>query len=1310
MHACCVRVPSPRPPRVVITHKLAATWKTEYSKQLPPGQQIPLPFKQSIVLVSVQLESSPKLTMSAQIMSLFSSLSSSNIDERVSAATSIVYHLTQVESAPHDLDSQQNDCSNSQDLNYTLKRLVRGLASPTPGARLGFSIALCEIINRFPQLSPQSIFDLILSATPLQSGMKASEERDSQFGRLFGIKCITQSGALFRPVETPQGIPESTNANEQMTLLKRLLEELCALARRAPWLSESVGSVLVSDITTQILEHPESALSQSGALDQIAEMLLMNAETLTLEQLSLAILLQQHSIKLNWESILSKTFTNTQILSEDNHEKLCSILMNADGVPSSQPANAGAGEADSKTSTSNTDLPICPHFVHSILISASQSTSNFDLPKFYNHLFERYYFATKSSPSRRSHGFLILNNLLKSKFISDREKPNFLTLNCVHTLQVQLAATDRLLHKMAQSVASNLISQVDQKNAKQSALAKGFASRIITLSPNFDHNSHQKLTRSLVSRMLSPELELWTQELISSFQKGSPIWPCAQVDSSSEAQESQYSPENFREMMLTQLCNVINMNTSACTIDCASSILRCLTLCAFFGEISCDQKKKSSVRSLAPVVPFSPQLQELCKARLYTCLLDLVDRTRVHFFDKKSQPKTTPTNNPLHGFRPSEVILEIFNSRVSAKPQEGLETSECIKSIRKNLTQLRSRAANTEPSKLQNKKDALVLLCDILYLMTYDEQDGWTEALALIEKLKKDVNTLLPPGGEFDVLHHSQRLAPAVANLTECLLFLLSWPIALLRLIVEINFDAFSDCIGAQSLQLLIDQINPPENLSEAEDPEGDDSDSPQDNEDSAAGGSSGEEDSDADGETFSDDGSVDEQFRNDVAMALGHALSKPDASDDDSGDESDLMNDDEMLALDANLAAIFKRRTGKKLARIHNTQDLHLRMKILELIGKFVKLHPAPATRARLIKPLLELIGKINSSEVMMKKKVVKILEDTTRLSCSQSERSIAGQPLSAADASEIITAVHLVARTTPAVDTTESCAKCNLWLIEMIQSSTESFVVESERQEALSVLVQTHQEGLKNFCSKRSSKLRPTFFSVIFKRFPAFSWLLRHDALALSLDSSTVNTYRREQMLDLVSILINRYPPKNQPTPESTLEFDAYVCKLKEALLSLQGVIATGNSEGEVSKEGKAALKSLSDLIKIMNSALRKRLKIDSSETNSSKIWPAKDIKALAEFATKIPSTPQSTMITKLMKGLVQFLEKPTTPEAKKPLDQPNGLKRKKAPSTNMAEAEPLVEDTQAAGPSTSMVNGKGIKKSKKNKKNKTKEVTTE
>ncbi|POW00207.1 hypothetical protein PSHT_13160 [Puccinia striiformis] len=1172
---------------------------------------------------------------------------------------SIVYHLAQVEPVPARLDAHLEDCSNSTDLNYTLKRLVRGLASPTPGARLGFSIALCEIINRFPQLSSHYVFDLILSATPFQSGMKPSEERDSQFGRLFGIKCITQSGVLFRKPLTAKGVQDQAHVNEQTTLLKRLLEELCELVRRAPWLSESVGSVLVFDITTQILCHSDSALSQSGAINQIAEMLLKKAETLTLEQLSLAMLLQQHSIKLDWESILSKTFSNKHILSEENHEKLCTLLHN--NLTASPIRLKRCGRQDLIIRHRPAYLP---HFIHRVIISASQSAPGFNLSKFYNHLFERYYFAEKSSPSQA----------------------RFLTVNCVHTLQVQLAATDRLLHKMAQSVAANLVSLVDEKDAKGSALAKGFASRIRALSPNFDHSSHHKLTRSL-----GPECFCLNLSFGQKKSSRSPAWSGAQVDLLTEGEESQSPSESFRGIMLTQLCNVINMNTSACTIECASSILRCLTLCGFFGEVSFQQKKKSTVRSVTPKVPFSPQLRELCKARLYTCLFDLVDRTKAQFFEKKNQTKTSQAANSLLGFRPSEVILEIVNSHGSSQPQEEqAQPSECIKSIRKNLTKLRSRAAKTESPKLQNKKEALLLLCDTLYLMTHDEQDGWTEALPLIERLKQDVNTLLPPDGQFDASRHSQCLAPAVANLTECLLFLLSWPIALLRLVVEISFDSFSDCIGAQSLQLLIDQINPPADLPEPED--GEDDSSKND------GSGSGTLMAMKNGGTATDDESVDEEFRNDIAVALGHALSKPTADDDDSDTESDLMNDDEMLALDANLAAIFKRRTGKKLAQIHNTQDLHLRMKVLELIGKFVKLHPAPATRGRLIKPLLELIGKINTSEVVLKKKVIKILEDTTRLSCNQSERSVPGQPLTCAETSEIIEAVHLVAQTTSAADTAESCAKCNLWLIEMIQSNNRS------SQD----IDHSPSGSLKSFCLKRSSKLRPVFFSMIFKRFPAFGWLLRHDIIALSVDSSTVNTYRRDQMLDLVSTLIIGYPPKSQLKPESLREFDDYICKLKEAILSLKGVVTTNNSEDGLSKEQMAALKSLTNLIKIMSSALRKCLKIDPSGANCLKIWPAKDLEILAEFAIQIPSSPQSMMITRLMEGVIQFVQKSSTPETKQ-TGLPNGLKRKNAPSTNPTESANDNPQTAKETPAPA-TNGKESKKSKKSKKDKTKDTMNE
>ncbi|EHS62901.1 uncharacterized protein PGTG_22722 [Puccinia graminis f. sp. tritici CRL 75-36-700-3] len=231
--ACCVRVPSPRPPRV-----------------------------------------------------------------RFSAATSIVYHLTQVESAPHDLDSQQNDCSNSKDLNYTLKRLVRGLASPTP---------------------------LVLD--------------------LLNVKLVPH-------------------------------------ARQAPWLSESVGSVLVSDITTKFWNTGTPWVGPFSVWRLGSNY--CNA-THECRDIDVGTVIVGH--------ITSAAFYQTQL-----------------------------------------GIDIVEDFY--ILISASQSTSNFNLSKFYNHIFERYYFATKSSPSHR----LLPKNAKQSA---------------------------------PQSVASNLISQVDPKNAKQSALAKG---------------------------------------------------------------------------------------------------------------------------------------------------------------------------------------------------------------------------------------------------------------------------------------------------------------------------------------------------------------------------------------------------------------------------------------------------------------------------------------------------------------------------------------------------------------------------------------------------------------------------------------------------------------------------------------------------------------------------------------------------------------------------------------------------------------------------------------------------------------------
>jgi len=682
----------------------------------------------------------------------------------------------------------------------------------------------------------------------------------------------------------------------------------------------------------------------------------------------------------------------------------------------------------------------------------------------------------------------------------------------------------------------------------------------------------------------------------------------------------------------------------------------------FFGEVSCEKAKKSKSSSVKPAVPFSPQLRELCKARLYTCLLDLVERTKTQFLEKKNQSKTAQTASPLHGFRPSELVLEIVKSHAeSSQSQEGPQHSQHIASLRQHVRKLRGRAASTESPKLQSKKEALVILCDILYLMTYDQQDGWTEALPLIERLQEDVNILLPPNGEYDDL---QRLAPAMANLTECLLFLLSWPIALLRTVVEINFDSFSDCIDTQSMQLLIDHINPPEtplNDEDSDDDEDELSDSENAKENKNDSSSNDDDESDTDGETDTDGGgSIDEEFRNDVAVALGHALSKPAGSDAGSEEESVIMDDDEMLALDANLAAIFKRRTGKKLTRLQNTQDLHLRMKILDLIGRFAKYHPAAVILARLIKPLLELIGKISASEVDMKRKVLGILKEvilrSSSSSSSQAVGSLAGQRLTAKEISETMAMIHLVAQTTTDVDTRVMCEECNCWLMGKILGSWSSFVMEGVGQdEVVEMLVQRHSESLKHMCFKRTSKLRVNFFVRVFGSFPEFGWRLRHQVLGFSLDISTVKEYWRQQLTNLVSILINKWSPKeifpNQPVTTSWTEYLSYVGQIKEAFLSQRGVIASQKGAEGVSKEVQMVLKSLPGWIKVMHLGIQKMMMHRPGRLECRpqgwEVWSEEDIGCLVEFSDEIPVSAQSSLIVRRMKTLVTLLGKCRQPQ---------------------------------------------------------------
>ena len=90
-------------------------------------------------------------------LELFWNLSSSKKKERLDATAKLVsiLHKFQTEFTPVEIsdgegtsDSDQADTLdllNAQDVSYSIRRLIRGLASPRESSRLGFAVALTEV-------------------------------------------------------------------------------------------------------------------------------------------------------------------------------------------------------------------------------------------------------------------------------------------------------------------------------------------------------------------------------------------------------------------------------------------------------------------------------------------------------------------------------------------------------------------------------------------------------------------------------------------------------------------------------------------------------------------------------------------------------------------------------------------------------------------------------------------------------------------------------------------------------------------------------------------------------------------------------------------------------------------------------------------------------------------------------------------------------------------------------------------------------------------------------------------------------------
>ena len=146
-----------------------------------------------------------------------------------------------------------------------ITRLFRGLCSSRKAARLGFSVALTEYLvevgvqrgtavdNGVPA---SHVIDILDNETTPEGNNSGQEERDHYFGRLFGAEAIIKSNILVKQQDILQW--------------KRLLDLICVIANKKPWLKQECGWILYNCVRS--FASSKTVVPDDFALDVVEKL------------------------------------------------------------------------------------------------------------------------------------------------------------------------------------------------------------------------------------------------------------------------------------------------------------------------------------------------------------------------------------------------------------------------------------------------------------------------------------------------------------------------------------------------------------------------------------------------------------------------------------------------------------------------------------------------------------------------------------------------------------------------------------------------------------------------------------------------------------------------------------------------------------------------------------------------------------------------------------------------------------------------------------------------------------------------------
>ncbi|KAE8625100.1 hypothetical protein XENTR_v10006157 [Xenopus tropicalis] len=990
-----------------------------------------------------------------QFLDFFWDIAKPEQDVRLAATENLIQYLK---------SSEKED-----ELKYTFKRLVEGLAATREAARPGFSLALAQVLQSFEEIPLSKVLEHISEKHNLER-LNKKVLRNAAFGNFFGVLALFQSGRL---------------AKDPKVLLQ-CVQILQNIAQYKEHLKDLPRKTLV-DILSEI---PESLFEE--VLFGVLRADLTSAFS-SPEQLHLLLVGMQKFPGVLKPKKLKKLLGSSVITTQENIPKLVDLL---------------------KTAAKSVKKDRCLPAVALDVMRISLQEETFDL--FWREAVENGLMKDQSGPCMYM-CFRLLGAslpLLDGKQLQTVLRSEVMQQYGAHVVSTQPADRFKFAPEMETYMDSFLENCTNSE--KQLAVLIGFTKLtnqgypvipcVWKVIKHVQPGALQSYIDWLKNMFISPDLDSCLE-----------FSTRRQKQNQEQQKTSEYVVFRLRKWIIPRLTSIIENPQVKRDEDQVMDIARFIFFHAFF-----EAKKSVSdipeTESLVSV-PFDDRTRSLLADAFFSLLLNLNcmpllgEGAATDILKEKHVVGVTADGRLwIHCMVLYANTVLTRGKAVKAIKQFSQEQKEAWDRMLQYVEILQKKSKRAHDMELSAYQQLLLLVGIHLFKTPEESVDLLNDIHNCLEKAqskksKKTENKEDTQEPEW------------VEVMVEILLSLFSQPSRLFRLVSRNVFKKICPYVTKNALQLILNVLDPEEEddeegaviVTDEKDHGKSTSDKQEGDEESSSDDSSSDEDDEAEDkkQDSSDEEHLDQNVNELFRKQLMQVLQDGSAVEGDKSDED--LDDDTMMALDENLSALFaeqkKRIQAKKdeKARIRGEKILRkeFKTKVLDLIEVFVKKQPDSPLVFNIIEPLISVIEQSMNSESNQQE------QDFLRKTADIFMNDLCKAKRYCKDVGELKEELHgmmerLVAKACKQSDSSVAlyCFSASLYVLKVLKGSGIDQPEEGTKKQRRSHVsplqapclgcldlqraTAMYQESLNGFLTKRKSPLTVTMFLDLFNRFP--------------------------------------------------------------------------------------------------------------------------------------------------------------------------------------------------------------------------------